>query len=347
MAPKRLVFLIHGMGEHRPGWSEKPRQKLLDLAASGGAPLTGVDFAEITYDHVFERYCTNFGADAQRLQDFANTTGGEAPGAVAKILGWLATADAEERAFFWSHALDVMLYRFFAIVRRDVRVAVMTQFAEAVHAAKAGGTIVDAFVVAHSLGTAVSLDSLAMLAREPFNGSPQYMADAGPLFVHIFTLANVSRVLHDDVDPYASHVCPASAASTTRKPYCNNFTSFRHVLDPFCWWRSFEPQDWGSDFRNIDTLRHLRAINVHGFEHYLDNPEVHARIINAIHQRRALDPARPYPTLAGACVDELRELGRKIQELPVPTDVPETVIRYIQTQALARKAIEKCAGVLA
>ena len=221
--------------------------------------------------------------------------------------------------------------------------------------AEAGGEIADTFVVAHSLGTAVAADALALLGTTPFNGSNAFLAGREK-FKHVFTLANVSRLLEDDVDPYTSVLHPDSAmfTPTPANPppaYCARFTSFRHVLDPFCWLLPFEPPSWGSDFTNVNDLTHLRAINVHGFEHYLDNPRVHIPIINGIFERPVISAtAREqaianYPTIAGPCIDELRALGRALQDLPRPTDLQDVLICVTKALALGRATQERCAGL--
>jgi hypothetical protein len=361
---KRLVFLVHGMGDHRPGWSALVTQRFADIARgyptlADGSLLDDVDFVEVTYDDVFASQVRQIAGDAAELEKFARQAlpAGTVKATLGKVLTWLRQdARPGESAFFWTHVVDVLLYRYFRLVRDPVRLTVMKQFAEALADAETGGEIADAFVVAHTLGTAVAADALALLGTTPFDGSEAFLAGREK-FKHVFTLANVSRLLEDDIDPYTSVLRPDSAtldpapANPPPPAYCSRFTTFRHVLDPFCWLLPFEPPSWGSDFTNVNDLTHLRAINVHGFEHYLDNPRVHIPILNGIFERPVISAAAReqaiarYPPIAGPCADELRALGQALQELPMPTDLQNVLICVTKGLALGRAAQERCAGL--
>ena len=351
----RIVFLVHGMGVHPPKWSDAVRGKLDEVARRYAAFASGprldelVELHEISYDGVFEHHVEQMSADVDALEQFATRAGV----ALRKVPDWLRGASPKEQGFFWTHVVDVLLYRYFALVRDQVRLQVMLQIAGKLAATMRGGQIVDATVIAHSLGTSVVSDSLALLGSRPFNDSEAFLAGKGVKLKSVFTLANVSKELENDIDPYTSVLHPDSAA--LRPPsdaYCGRYFNFRHVLDPFCLRTPFAPAGWGSDLSSVDDLSHLHDFNVHGFEHYLDHPRVHIPIINGIFERpivsakERVDAVSNYPELAGECIDELVALKAEVERFAAPADVEDVVIRGAQFFALARAARDKCKGAV-
>jgi hypothetical protein len=346
-----IVFIVHGMGRHPRQWSVPIRQRLNELAAqydafTGGAPLDErVELVEVSYDGVFAPLAQQFGTDFSKLKKFAQLAGVS----LGKLETWLPTAEETEKEFFWNSALDVLLYFGFKLVRDEVRVRVMQQIATRLATAMDGGRIVNAFVIAHSLGTGVTSDSLALLGTREFNGSDAFVAGRGVKFKGIFTLANVSKEVQTDVDSYASVLHPDSATlNPASAAYCARYASFRHVLDPFCWLAPFDPPNWGSDFKNVDDLTHLRGFNVHGFTHYLDHPRVHIPIINGIFERPIItaqertDAINDYPLLPSDCVPQFRELLGFVDGLSKPRDVEELTITGAKFLAGAKRLREAC-----
>lgn len=347
----KLVFLVHGMGVHIPKWSQDVQVKLNECAAQYAAFKNGpklgdlVEFAEINYDSIFEHHVDAMGADTAALTAFAKQAGVT----LTKVPAWLKKASPMEKGFFWTHVVDVLLYRYFALVRDNVRLQVMLQIAGKVAGSAQGGQVVNASVIAHSLGTSVVADSLALLGSKPFNGSDAFLAGKDLKFKSVFTIANVSKQLQHDVDPYASVLHPDSATmNPASEAYCARFYNFRHALDPFCALKPFSPAKWGDDFKSVDKLNHLRDFNVHGFEHYLDNPAVHIPIINGILEmpmittRERLDAITRYARFKGPCIDALRTFSKGLDAGVAPTDVEEVVMQGAKFLALAQAAKAKC-----
>jgi len=345
----RLVFLVHGMGQHPPGWSAGVQAALARAAAryrhfAAGPPLgERVRFVEIAYDDVFDRYVDQLAADLGALTAFLQQGGVR----LATLTGWLGQATPTERAFFWTHAVDVVLYRYAPQLRDPVRVAVMTQIVDAVNAAKAGGELAEVSVVAHSLGCPVASAALHLLATRPFGGSDAYLVGRDLTVRNVFALANVSRALQDDIDPYASPVRPASAPPAPT--YVTRYHTFRHALDPFARLRPFAPPNWGADYHAPDpVLRHLHGFNVHAFEHYLDHPAVHVPILNGVFgapvvtAKERVDAIASYPPVAGPCLPQLVGLWNALEQLAEPRDVQEMLVRGVQALALGRAAREGC-----
>jgi hypothetical protein len=348
----RLVFLCHGMGQYPAGWSAPVRAKLNAVARrydvfAGAPPLDAqLRVVEVSFDAAFDQYVDRVGADLAALTGFLKASNVR----LARLTGWLQSATPSETAFFWTHAVDVVLYRYVPQIRNPVRVAVMEQIVSAINDAAAGGELVEVSVLSHSLGTAVATGALHLLATTPFNGSDAFMLGRELTVRNVFAVSNVSRVLQDDIDPYTSVVRHASAAPGPT--YCTRYFTFRHALDPFCRVRPFSPPaSWGGDYRPPDpVLRHLHDFNVHGFEHYLDHPAVHIPIINALFgapvvtAKERVEALASYPPVAGPCLPQLVGLRNTLEGFADPGDVEEMLVRAVQALALGKAARAACVG---
>jgi hypothetical protein len=279
----RLCFVIHGMGVHGDDWASEVLAKLNEVAARypavadrGGALDEQVTFVPITYDEEFTQHLEEFTGSAEELDTFAKANAVNLP----DIIGFLQTASATERNFFWSHVVDVLLYRFFQLITIPVRLRVMKQIVTAWSKALEEGDLVEASVMAHSLGTSVTHDALAFLGTTPFEDSEAFMV-GNRRFTNLFMVANVGRILETAHKCFASCVHPLSVRPDDA--YCSRYYNFRHRLDPFPAVRAFSPVGWGEDFHTSNPeLDHLHDFNVHGFRHYLYHPAVHVPIINGL-----------------------------------------------------------------
>ena len=290
----QLLFLVHGMGEFRQNWSRDVVKKLDEVATrypSVVKQLKGKAFSErvipveIRYDEVFSRLITEWDQSVTQLQQFIpqNEKKLDSSIDVGDVLGWLTrSAKPSEQQFFWSHAVDVLLYKFFPIVTDQVRLTVQKQFAQALK-----GPRKTASVLAHSLGTRVMHDSLSLLGTQAFDGGSSFLAGTGFTFDNIFTVANVIRAVGktypDEPDEFkGSCVHPPSAKSiNSSAAYCASYFAFTHELDPFTIRNRFEPT-WGVDFIAPKPLSHIADWNVHSFPHFLDHPSVHVPILNQL-----------------------------------------------------------------
>ena len=75
--PRQVVFLVHGIGDHKKGWS-KPVVKYLDTVGERYASVEGpisdqVVFKEIAYGDVFDKQLARWDADVDAVA--ANPTG--------------------------------------------------------------------------------------------------------------------------------------------------------------------------------------------------------------------------------------------------------------------------------
>lgn len=171
------------------------------------------------------------------------------------MLGWLESADETEKNFFWTHVVDVILYRFFSIVTAN-----------------------------------------------------------------IFMCANVGRVLETQPKVYQSVVCPPGVGVTS---YVDAYYNFRHRFDPFAMVRPFAPVGWDpSRFITVENCEKVLQFNVHGLDHYLDDPRVHVPIIRALAGDWCITAAQEHAAIAAydakeepPCIGELLAFKAKAQKI--------------------------------
>lgn len=312
------LFLVHGMGTFGTDWATDIEQQLDTLYANypklaSVSRKTRFVIHPVRYDDVLSNLVTGWQANSTAVSKLAK---GVSASLAEALVGWLKTAGA---GFEWTHAADVLLYRCFSDVREAVLVHVGKQIATAIDADIQAGQVPRWAVLAHSLGTAVTHDTLhAMWTTGIPGGSGFDPANIKARFVMM--IANVSRVLETDVDVLLdSTVKPGTAASTDRGAL--RYVTARHRLDPFTIPRMFDPQDW-PDAATVNQKRytalevsHIHDRNVHGFSHYLKDPAIHiplfrlladqASVIGKAEEAAAL-AAFPALGLANALVEQKR-----------------------------------------
>ncbi len=347
----KLLFLVHGMGVHGSDWSAPVRAKLVETASRYAAFRNGppfdqrVEIVPVTYDGVFTGMLQQWRGSSDALAAFAHENALPIP----TTLAWLNSAPDTDKAFFWSHAVDVLLYRFNSMATRQARLLLMSTIAAKLVKAMEGGDAVEASVMAHSLGTSVAHDALAILGSEPQDGSRAFLA-GNFRFENFFAVANVSRVLQTAPRVYDSVVHPATVAPPTA--YLTRYYNFRHLVDPFPAASAFAPSGWGEDYRPVEGLDHIRDFNVHDFEHYLDAPAVHIPIINGIlgpviPQQEKREAVARYAAEPGLpCADRVRAFvaaGRELIDLVKDSEQPERLlIAGCRFLAAAREARDAC-----
>jgi hypothetical protein len=353
----KLLFLVHGVGVHPKGWSDDVRDKLDAAAAQyaefgAGRPRFSerVTVAEIQYDTIFDDLVARWREQADALDAFSRGQGRPLP----RLVQWLrGPLPGDTRGFFWSTALDALLYRGFALVRDHVRASVMSQFVTALTEHMATDSV-EASVLAHSLGTGVTHDVLHLLGSSPVGDNEAFHVSRFQ-FENIFMLADTAllgpkAVL--DIDPATSIVRPSSAGADGG--YCQFFMNVWHRFDPVAVTAPFRPTTWGDGYTPVGPLEHFHEANVHAFDHYLDNPAVHVPIINATLGFAAVtaDEARAaraaYPQIGSPeCSAQIAALKAKVTEFDhAGEDLEDFVIRTSEFYALARRSAESCRGLL-
>ena len=289
---KNHVLLIHGIGQHTKGWSTSWQQCLRDNAALF-APYhddpasfdDDVEFAEITYDPVFES------GYRQRWQGLAGALADTSlPPAVRTVLGELAqTDDARLPEFFWTHVLDGLLWYAVGQARQAVIATVATQVGKALKRAQEDEA--DVHILAHSLGTSVAHDTLLCLAAGKRTRNVFDPRLGGYRWASYVTVANVSRVMgaldspSDDlgVDAFRPHSSRVQGGDLV-----GTFVNVRHPLDPFTFPRRFKP-DWPTPpFWNLEPDRFDEPRLIHDLETQFDQPMVARTCLRLFTGRKAL-----------------------------------------------------------
>ena len=305
----QILFLIHGMGAgerpaNDPRWwtgvvdglrrSAKKYGHDKDFTLGSPSAAGQVLVVPLTYHDIFDDVRAKWRAEKGSepgwiplLQQLAFND----PNAMAKLPGWVQTAGS----FFWSHVLDVLLYRFVSDYTIPIREIVATQIGEAWSKADLdNGTNTPVHFLSHSLGTAVLHDSIAFLAADPAFGAGTHMISS------IISCANVSSVLENGFPAYDSIDRPRSA---TPPGMTSAQFSFRHELDPIAEVvKTFRGDEHGwpaKGYRDEVTLD-VKDWNVHGYDHYLANPVTHLRLFER------LWPTEPWAGVRNKAIDEYK-----------------------------------------
>jgi len=311
---KTILFMIHGMGDHGAAWEADVKAKLDEVAArypnlQGASLWDSVELIPLRYDHHLTDALQQWQASAGPVSAFAEANKLDQAGS----LDWLDGVAAEDAGFFWKSVADVVVYRFLKVYRERIRASVVDQIVTPLMAIPAAerdfGRVV---FVAHSLGTAVLHDALHLLGTGRFATWASAFAAPQARFRAIFTLANVSRVLQDDIKAYESIVRPGPQNKLGSN--CSVFYNFRHELDPICAVWRFNPEHFSRSHYHHRDLTHYRDWNLHGFTHYLDNPRVHVHLINQVLSRPVITRSQFIDAISH---DAYPQFGGRFADVPV------------------------------
>jgi hypothetical protein len=343
----RHVYLLHDMGEKGEDWAASAIALLRDRADACGVRArldAQVVFEPLHYGDVFDQILAHWDSTADALEERAREQGAD----IADVIDWLRPAADDVAGFFWSHAVDILLYRFFPQVARQVRAHVLDQLGTSLEEAMLDGRA-NVSVLAHGLGTAVAHDALAFLGSRPLGGS--HALTAGNFrFDTLFMIANVSRALESDFDVYRSVVHPASIDPGTA--YTGHYFNFRHRLDPLPSLRPFAPAGWGRFYHAVEDLEHVLDFDVHALEHYLRHPRVHIPILNRLlddpiddataHEALARFATEPGPP----CSERMKMFARRLAhvgELLAAHDEPVALVRAAaELLGIAKETADEC-----
>jgi len=292
---KQLIFLVHGMGKWEKGWSLETQQLIKELYARYQETTFPdfddlCEFVEICYDQHFEALRDQWRADATAVTAAMAAGGLNAP-AVKKLVKFAETPTADNG--FNTHVLDVLLYRFVPQVTQQVRTSVARQILKPI-VERPQTSLIKWSVIAHSLGTSVTHDTLAAMYGTQIPGLNWGTLTPGDLRARSITmLANVSRVLQQHPKVYESIVRPSILA---KDGICDYFVTARHKWDPFTKPKCYDPtSDWPDlHTRQAGRLHNLEInaveeFNVHDKHHYLRNPRVHIPVLRALVSKHLVD----------------------------------------------------------
>jgi hypothetical protein len=285
---KHVIFLVHGVGKQDPDtWSDSVQAQIRALYSAYDIAKTCpfddfFEFQPVSYDDRFEKIRKRWRNDSSAVLGELKKQGLDS-GAL-KAATNLAGAPAGDDVF-GAFAMDVVFYKFLPPVAEAIRTQVASTLLKRVFDTDSG-EIRDWSIVAHSLGTAVTHDTLHALYTSKVQGK----TFAGLTKARVLMmLANVSRLLEeDDVDVYRSQCRPGAGAA---EGVCRYFINAIHEWDPIPSPKQFRPLD---DWPTLKARQQGRFIpvsinafqqkNIHAFTHYLANPRVHVPFFQRLFQ---------------------------------------------------------------
>jgi hypothetical protein len=367
----KVLFVVHGMGDHLPGWSTELVDQLDQtlavypkFAAEGRPFRDRVIVEEITYDAVFDKMVEPWGRQRAALEQFARDHGLNLDDTLSALTIGQLPADASD--FVWETLLDAVLYRGSSLLHDNVRQSVTLQFLNAWDKHLTNNPTasqVDVSILCHSQGTIVMSDVLAQIGE---GRRPEFVPfSAAKQTVDTFiTLANVSRLGPPDlidIDSRITCVRPETAPAwkTGRNNYLRRFINVRHEFDPFCLWQRFEPKtDWGKGYVNVPGVKHVHQANTHGYLHYLANPRVHVPIFRAVLGSGAITKAEEQtaidefpdikPDACATAIDALRTAlsGIANGSFREARALDDLIVKGVAAYLAAKAALEACPALL-
>lgn len=292
---RQIVFLVHGIGDQTAGWT-KPVLKQLDEIGGRYPTVDGkitsqIEFKEIFYGDIFDKQLARWDQDVDALK--AEGIVPQAHEAVA----WLD--NTAKGGFIWTHVGDVVL--FLSRLTRMAAVAeVVAQMAATIADENDGDT--DFSIVAHSLGTAVTMEAVSALATPaPDIGWPGLPKKF--LFREVMMVANTSRLLQRaGLRAYTeSALLPKKFKAAG---LCVTYRNVFHRRDPVPWVRRFDLQAPENSGYITFAVDHYYQRNIHAISHYLEHPAVHGPLL-----RLPAASNLPSPAFAGA-LDEYHAARR-------------------------------------
>jgi hypothetical protein len=267
---RQVVFLVHGIGDHKIGWSKSAVQSLDALGqrySTVGAPISEqVVFAEVAYGEVFDKQLARWDTDVDAFA--ANGVVPQAKDAVAWLDG------VTEGGFVWTHLGDVVL--FLSRFTRAAAVAeVVAQMAKVI--ADDPDPETEFSIIAHSMGTAVTMEAVnALVTPIPKIGWTGLPPDFR--FREVMMLANTSRFFQrPELHAYTeSRLLPKKYKTTG---LCSTYRNVYHRRDPVALFRRFAPNASDDMGYVAVPVEHYHARNIHGLTHYFEHPAVHGAVL--------------------------------------------------------------------
>ncbi|MDX2418095.1 MAG: hypothetical protein QNK19_11605 [Xanthomonadales bacterium] len=285
---KHVLFLVHGMGDNvnddgsvETGWAKNAEETLKEFY-NDYQILKLVPFEErfevvaINYDTIFNNLLKRWADQSAALR----ATGVPIDGIVKEVFDWLDNGAKQEDNFAWTHVVDVVLYRFFSLVRQRVKTHVAKQFMAALKPNNEGA-VTSWSVIAHSLGCIITHDVLhAMDATSPNEAGISILDAMVPSANVVAMISNVSKVMENDIGVYDSQVVPPTTIKSNTA--CFHYLNANNKLDPFVLPMRFDPKgdpEWKQAKQSKSYLDiridNVHEKNVHSFKNYLVNPQVH------------------------------------------------------------------------
>lgn len=269
---KPVLFLVHGMGNHTEASFKTEVVTSLNAALSyyPNPDTTNIESAfdviVFSYNDIFEDYLeklkSEFGDIVTAASSMPELTN------INELVDFKDDLKSvSEKVLFTTHWLDVVLYRF-TMLGEAIRARFTSQLCQLIHSRGSSNV----HIIAHSLGTAVTLDALSILYDknlliDPTDGKLNPITNR---LGSVTYLANVAKVLEGVVPVDQTVVNPSDTGCSSR------VFNINHKLDPFTMVRPYKPTGplW-TQLTNIDDeLKHLATNFPHDVGNYLKNPVV-------------------------------------------------------------------------
>ncbi len=287
---KKTLLIIHGMGQHTKASVKSEVNSALTAAfklypsLDGKSPASQITVKTLEYGSFFEKYRKSISKESGLLSDkikMVDVANSLLSGSIETINS-LGEKFGEDE-FFYTHLLDVILYRY-SILAERIRLHIAEEIALVV--SQVGSA--NLHVLGHSLGTAVLHDALQK------SYGPESLEDGDKIKLSVIDhklggvhmVSNVSRILQSFAKVGSSVVRPGQYGCTSA------FTEYRHKLDPFTYVKPFDPTNNGGwveqeTFKHAyrlvhDGLTEVTAANVHSLSHYIANPSVHLLLFKSL-----------------------------------------------------------------
>ncbi len=290
------LFVVHGIGSQQNGWCNDPENGLtptLKAAWQRYPSLTDlgkfderIKIVELNYFDVYDRWIKKWGemSDALLAGLQAEPTLNN-PAIIKTLADWGKQPQdgIDEHNFFYTHILDVLLYRFVELIQGEIKVRVVDQLLQAVLAIPATQDYT-INIIAHSLGTSVIHNALeALFTLKPYRDQ---LPNAFRINV-LMQVADASYALASDrAQHYQSIVKPGIDVAAG---VCNYQLDISHKLDLVSELMPFDPDKNWPDAqcvlqRRFEKIRpsRIQARDIHSLKHYFSNPTVHQALFQRL-----------------------------------------------------------------
>ncbi len=327
------IFIIHGVGDyvdiddkgiaHNADWFATVKKSIRNAYESYDHLKANkfddiVDLVDIHYDEEFEKIINVWETMRDKLtQGMAqNTTEHRAVTQAVKVLDGILDEDNPKLR---THIVDLVLYEFVQFVREAVKNSVALQIRTKLLSTQSRWRG-EWHVIGHSMGTAVAHDTLHGMFTDGNFGVKDCWCGT------LMMVANCSRLLEDwfkpEWDVYKSLVKPQLLAGNTA---LNTYINVRHEFDPVAMPRAFAPDASWVDPTTLAkryvpiTFNDSRSRDIHAFENYFENPEVHIPFFRSVFGQGSITQAEADAAIASyraqtipGAFDDLRDELKKL-----------------------------------
>lgn len=303
---KKLIFLIHGIGDHPPDtWSQSYESQIKRLWSEYSSLNSVFPFDQlfkivpIGYDDIFEDLRTRWKENHEEVNALMGSggfSGAGVPGPVLRYITKILEAGKEDD-FLRTHILDLLLYYFTDLIREPVTLRVASTILN--HLSENPTAMnEDWSVIAHSMGTSVTHDALHALYHggvpAPEGNGRLELTTGHTRMRSIIMVANCARLLerrdrHGRQNGFQAYNSGVRPSRVDGNGICSLYIDCRHNFDPVPMPRPYPVRnDWpGPEPEDQELITRIRLVgvadlNVHALEHYLEDPDFHIPLFRSL-----------------------------------------------------------------